>query len=295
MRPSPSTRSPLRLSPAKSPVRSDPPKTPVRPSPQVPDNDDPPANKRKKKKALRTETYEPLLIAPPESERTERALRRTKGRVEPEPLDDHPTSSNPTINPPVASPRNDSHEKAIPTPKKRNKAASRRRAPSPSPSLTSVMSINLYSRAEDEAIARYVRDNGYISSWKGRAMWEEAERECVAPGRSWQSMKNRFKSILRDKGMGYFVNSQMQQKVAPAFQKNAFTREEDVAIIDYIVANQSYREVRGKGLWVLMEERGVCDGRSWQSLKERFMKRIRPNLDRYENLTEREKSLLQTS
>ncbi len=66
-------------------------------------------------------------------------------------------------------------------------------------------------------------------------------------------------------------------------EQSLFLFPQDVEIIKYLLENERWSEVRGRAMWEGMEARGVGGGRrSWQSLKERFLKRIRPNLAKYE-------------
>ena len=56
---------------------------------------------------------------------------------------------------------------------------------------------------------------------------------------------------------------------------------QDQQILDFILDNKRQGEVGGVEMWKLMEERGAVEGRSWQSLKERFRKTIVTKLRTY--------------
>ena len=56
---------------------------------------------------------------------------------------------------------------------------------------------------------------------------------------------------------------------------------QDQHILDFILENKRQGEVGGVEMWKLMEERGAVEGRSWQSLKERFRKTIVKNMKTY--------------
>ena len=55
--------------------------------------------------------------------------------------------------------------------------------------------------------------------------------------------------------------------------------------------NRRCEDIGGITLWQLMEERGVVEGRSWQSLKERFKKSIVKRLDLFELDEQQEEQL----
>ena len=58
--------------------------------------------------------------------------------------------------------------------------------------------------------------------------------------------------------------------------------EEDLLLLRYILDNGRCGDTGGLALWQNMEEAGVVVGRSWQSLKERFTRRILKKLDVYD-------------
>ncbi|XP_063611599.1 uncharacterized protein LOC134785238 isoform X2 [Penaeus indicus] len=64
--------------------------------------------------------------------------------------------------------------------------------------------------------------------------------------------------------------------------KMPYTHEEDVEILMYIDDHHSHSQVGGRELWQKMEGQGVLPNRSWHSLKERYRKRIVPNLNIYQ-------------
>jgi hypothetical protein len=74
------------------------------------------------------------------------------------------------------------------------------------------------------------------------------------------------------------------------FRQNAnyYTRGEDLNILRFIAENERFEDVRGNEVWHVMEERKVVEGRSWQSMKERFKKVILKRIMTY-NLGEIEK------
>ncbi|XP_013162902.1 PREDICTED: uncharacterized protein LOC106114305 isoform X2 [Papilio xuthus] len=57
----------------------------------------------------------------------------------------------------------------------------------------------------------------------------------------------------------------------------AYTIKEMKAIVDYLTEHKAYNEIRGRKMWMDFEKSKVID-RTWQSLKETFLKRILPDI-----------------
>ena len=68
-----------------------------------------------------------------------------------------------------------------------------------------------------------------------------------------------------------------------ASRRDPFRPEEDVQILRFIADSKRYADVKGNTLWEFIEKKcpKVCPGRTSQSLKERFRKRIVPKLDAF--------------
>ena len=60
--------------------------------------------------------------------------------------------------------------------------------------------------------------------------------------------------------------------------KRNFTEEEDLEILKFLVKNKKFSETNDNKLWALMENYNVISRRSAQSMRERFNKKISPNL-----------------
>ena len=74
--------------------------------------------------------------------------------------------------------------------------------------------------------------------------------------------------------------------------RRPYTRSEDEAILRHILTNEDYSRVGGNKMWTEMET--VVGGRSWQSLKERFRKKIMGNLRSFSFLTKEQRLSLKT-
>ncbi|XP_042212527.1 uncharacterized protein LOC121859671, partial [Homarus americanus] len=81
-------------------------------------------------------------------------------------------------------------------------------------------------------------------------------------------------SVRNDPGPSSRNNSSTRKKKKVAY----YSHKERTAILDYISKTKRFKDIKGRLLWQDMAEAQICPGRTWQSLKEHFLKRIIPNL-----------------
>ena len=62
---------------------------------------------------------------------------------------------------------------------------------------------------------------------------------------------------------------------------NPYSRSEEKKIVDWIIQQRRFSEIKGIAMWKILEHSNAVPGRSGQSLKERFRKHILPNIERY--------------
>lgn len=74
--------------------------------------------------------------------------------------------------------------------------------------------------------------------------------------------------------------------------RREYTRQDDELIIDYVIKTKGFNEVKGRRYWREMEDRKVLPKRTWQSLKERFVKKIIPNIHTF-NLDPKQRKAFQ--
>ena len=68
--------------------------------------------------------------------------------------------------------------------------------------------------------------------------------------------------------------------------RTPYAKKEDLAIINFVKQRQGARnEIGGNRMWKILEERNVCPGRSWESMRERWRSFISRNLTQF-NVTE---------
>ena len=87
-------------------------------------------------------------------------------------------------------------------------------------------------------------------------------------------------------------NKEKENKREKSRSRVPYTRSDDEAILKYILTHKEYSRVGSKMLWVEMEEKEVVAGRTWQSLKEHFKKKIMDNIRTFKFLTEEQRSSL---
>jgi hypothetical protein len=150
---------------------------------------------------------------------------------------------------------------------------------------------NYYSREEDLDILRFIAENKRFDDVGGNELWQVMGEREVVEGRSWQSLKERFTKVISERIRSYGLSNEIvrgfggsgERKNARGFRQNAnyYSRDEDLKILNFIAENKRFDDVRGNEVWQSMEERKVVEGRSWQSMKERFRKVISDKLMTY--------------
>ncbi|KAJ9584174.1 hypothetical protein L9F63_021471, partial [Diploptera punctata] len=63
--------------------------------------------------------------------------------------------------------------------------------------------------------------------------------------------------------------------------RREYRESERKKIVKFIVERNGYDQVKGRYFWQLMEAAKICPGRTWQSLKEHFLKKIFPRIGKY--------------
>ncbi|XP_022177569.1 uncharacterized protein LOC111038676 [Myzus persicae] len=94
------------------------------------------------------------------------------------------------------------------------------------------------------------------------------------------------------------VPSNHSMKIAPSSKNTRlpYTHKEEMNIVNYIVKNNHALDVKGKAMWQQMEHDNICKLRTWQSMKERYLKSIKYDLNsgnhRFPFLTPKDLKLL---
>ena len=68
-----------------------------------------------------------------------------------------------------------------------------------------------------------------------------------------------------------FVEKGSLKKHNRIHTKSYYTKEEDDKILHYIAEERLERSVKGNSMWKMMERDGVVEGRTWQSVRQRYL------------------------
>ena len=173
-----------------------------------------------------------------------------------------------------------------------------------------------YSRQEESSIVNYLLEKGGLSLTGGLKLWQDMVDAEICPGRSAHALKEQFLHHIRKRLHEFNVTEEELREAdvkadsltayishnetlgsSPSgrgFREKAnyYTTEEDLKMLSFILDNGRSADTGGVSLWQLMEFREVVEGRSWQSLKERFRRSILKRLDSFDNLTADQKQRL---
>ena len=154
-----------------------------------------------------------------------------------------------------------------------------------------------YSTAEDEEILEYIVDEQQYSRVGGHELFKEMAAQKVVDGRSWGSLRLRFRCHIKKNLQTYSILTDDQRtflreqtvivdeegKLAAGQTKfyQRFTDAEEKAILEYIIQKKAYSRVGSKALFKEMAAEGVVVGRTWGSLKEHFHKHMIKKIDSY--------------
>jgi len=89
-------------------------------------------------------------------------------------------------------------------------------------------------------------------------------------------------NIKRTLGLEAWWVQEPDSKGEEKFVWKPYSKEEDERIILYMKKNHLHGRQRGRKNWQRMEEENVCPGRSWQSMKERWIKRIEGSVEDFD-------------
>ena len=124
----------------------------------------------------------------------------------------------------------------------------------------------------------------------GNRVWQDMERSGVLPGRSWHSLKQHWRVMapklrdderLTEDQRDRLCSGPKEKRTVPT---RRYTKREDVKVLMYLKEQGAVESVSGRDVWERMAFRFVASyglNRTWQSLKERFYKRIVPSLDSF--------------
>ena len=68
---------------------------------------------------------------------------------------------------------------------------------------------NYYSREEDLNILKFIAENKRFDDVRGNEVWQVMEERKVVKGRSWQSMKERFRKVISGRIKSYGLSNEI--------------------------------------------------------------------------------------
>lgn len=77
-------------------------------------------------------------------------------------------------------------------------------------------------------------------------------------------------------------NIDNQSSVSQQGQGSLYTKDEDKKLKDFVANHGLYDKRNGRNMWIAMEKCKVLPGRTWQSMKTRYLKNIEPKYKRSE-------------
>jgi hypothetical protein len=92
-------------------------------------------------------------------------------------------------------------------------------------------------------------------------------------------------------GYGYVTSTTTRPMVHNKHSRRPFSRNEKEAILKFIIAKNAYSKVKGNSLYQDMEAHNICPSRTFQSMRNHFLKFIVNELDCYDFLTPNQKQL----
>ena len=127
-----------------------------------------------------------------------------------------------------------------------------------------------YSSSEEKAMVNFFLKEGGYRIRKGRAIWIKMESKKICNGRTWQSMKSRWEKYVSKNLTAFSVTSEdlieADKRIFGddgATEEDAdrsnfrgvrtgrsfYNREEDLKIINFILQNRRYQDVKGRAVW----------------------------------------------
>ena len=127
-----------------------------------------------------------------------------------------------------------------------------------------------YSSSEEEAMVEFFLKEGGYRIRKGRAIWVKMELMDICNGRTWQSMKGRWEKyvskdlnkfnttpeylIAADKRIFGDDGATEEDDDRSNFRgvrtgRSFYTREEDMKIINFLLQNRRYQDVKVRAVW----------------------------------------------
>lgn len=119
---------------------------------------------------------------------------------------------------------------------------------------------------------------GFSSHQSSKKIYHKASRKVL-------NSSSEAETITEDEIWGIPV--MRSRKTCAKLGRRDYVDKERQAIISFISRHQCHNYVKGREIWQKAEAAQICPGRTWQSMKEHFIKKIIPNIKSY-NLSKEE-------
>ncbi|KAK3928823.1 Telomeric repeat-binding factor 2-interacting protein 1 [Frankliniella fusca] len=140
-----------------------------------------------------------------------------------------------------------------------------------------------FTQKERREIVQYLVDIQGYNDIRGTAMWKRMSRKF--PNHTWQSLKEHFIKKIMPLIGSYGLPMETVKKFRAGMQAptirpkppilNTYSLDDDNAILQYVSKYGKNAKLGGNVFWQTMKERNILPGRSWQSVRERYLKCLR--------------------
>lgn len=103
-----------------------------------------------------------------------------------------------------------------------------------------------------------------------------------------------FKSKVVEQSRDSSESSEEEKKICK-HTRDFYSRDEKEAILRFLLSKKKMTGFRGDSIWKKMEKRGVCPKRTYQSMKNHFLKTLLFELDKFEFISQKDKRMLKNT
>lgn len=141
-----------------------------------------------------------------------------------------------------------------------------------------------FTTKERKEMVQFLQDKKGYDELRGTAIWKRMSVKF--PNHTWMSLKEHFnKKIMPFIGTSTYglpdnevqrfrkgMRMSIKRKPVPS---NQYTEDDDEVILEYVSAKGKNAKLGGNTFWQEMQEKNTLPGRSWHSVRERYLKYLR--------------------
>ncbi|XP_071544136.1 uncharacterized protein [Panulirus ornatus] len=117
-----------------------------------------------------------------------------------------------------------------------------------------------YSGGERKAILKYIINKKRYGEVKGRLLWEDMAKAEVCPGRTWQSMKQQYRTYIIDNLVTFKLPDNVARRIYAPYCKTGNDQ--------HVLTSEEEPEPGGTGLGSNMQDNGNTAGEKGQVVKD---------------------------